>query len=76
MAEEFQYQLQLAQMQTQSTQKKEAEIEDRKDKRTQIQATQQSEMINQRQNGTTPTNFESAGNDNLGGFGLEQFEPQ
>jgi len=23
-----------------------------------------------------PTDFESAGMDNLGGFGLEQFEPQ
>jgi hypothetical protein len=23
-----------------------------------------------------PTDFESAGNDNLGGFGLEQFEPR
>jgi len=76
MAEEFNYNLQLAQMQMQATKSKEGEIEDRKDKRTQIQATQQSEMISQRQNATTPTNFESAGNDNLGGFGLEQFEPQ
>ena len=76
MAEEFNYQMQLAQTQAQVTKTKEAEIEDRKDKRTQIQATQQSEMISQRQNATSPTNFESAGNDNLGGFGLEQFEPQ
>jgi hypothetical protein len=76
MAEEFNYQMQLAQIESQATTTKEAEIEDRKDKRTKIQATQQSEMISQRQNATTPTNFESAGNDNLGGFGLEQFEPQ
>ena len=76
MAEEFQYQLQLAQMQGQAKQQKEAEIEDRKDKRTKIQATQQSKMIEQRQNDLLPTNFESSGNDNLGGFGLEQFEPQ
>ena len=76
MAEEFNYQMQLAQTQAQVTKTKETEIEDRKDKRTQIQATQQSEMISQRQNATSPTNFESAGNDNLGGFGLEQFEPQ
>ena len=76
MAEEFQYQVQLAQIQAQSKQAKEKEIEDRKDKRTKIQATQQSQMISQRQNDTLPTNFESAGNDNLGGFGLEQFTPR
>ena len=76
MAEEFQYSLQLAQMNMQATKQKEAEIEDRKDKRTKIQATQQSKMIEQRQNDLLPTDFESAGNDNLGGFGLEQFTPQ
>jgi hypothetical protein len=75
MAEEFQYQLQLAQMEAQGKQVKEKEIEDRKDKRTKIQASQQSQMISQRQNDTLPTDFESAGNDNLGGFGLEQFGP-
>ena len=37
---------------------KEAQIEDRKDKRSRIQATQQSQMIQQRQDGTLPTNFE------------------
>ena len=73
MAEEFQYSLQLAQMNMQAAQKKEAEIEDRKDKRTKIQATQQSQMIDQRKNDLLPTDFESAGNDNLGGFGLDQF---
>jgi hypothetical protein len=75
MAEEFQYQLQLAQMEAQGKQVKEKEIEDRKDKRTKIQASQQSQMISQRQNDTLPTDFESAGNDDLGGFGLEQFGP-
>ena len=48
--------------------------EDRKDDRTKIQATQQSELIDQRKNDTLPKNFESAGFDNLGGFGLAQFE--
>jgi len=72
MAEEFQYQLQLAQAEQERQTNREAEIEDRKDKRTKIQATQQSEMISQRQNDTLPTNFESE-NDSLGGFGLEQF---
>ena len=76
MAEEFQYQLQLAQAQIGRDKQKEQFIEDRKDKRTKIQATQQSKMIEQRQNDLLPTDFESAGNDNLGGFGLEQFTPQ
>ena len=76
MAEEFQYQLQLAQAKIETDRKKEQFIEDRKDKRTKIQATQQSQMIEQRQNDLLPTDFESSGNDNLGGFGLEQFMPQ
>jgi len=76
MAEEFQYQLQLAQAKVNTDKEKEQFIEDRKDKRTKIQATQQSKMIEQRQNDLLPTDFESAGMDNLGGFGLEQFEPQ
>jgi len=76
MAEEFQYQLQLAQAKIETDRKKEQFIEDRKDKRTKIQATQQSQMIEQRQNDLLPTDFESSGNDNLGGFGLEQFTPQ
>jgi hypothetical protein len=76
MAEEFNYQLQLAQAKVNTDRQKEQFIEDRKDKRTKIQATQQSKMIEQRQNDLLPTDFESAGMDNLGGFGLEQFEPQ
>jgi len=76
MAEEFQYQLQLAQAQIGRDKEKEQFMEDRKDKRTKLQATQQSKMIEQRQNDLLPTDFESAGNDNLGGFGLEQFTPQ
>ncbi len=76
MAEEFNYQLQLAQAKINTDRQKEQFIEDRKDKRTKIQATQQSKMIEQRQNDLLPTDFESAGNDNLDGFGLEQFSPQ
>ena len=76
MAEEFQFQLQLAQAEAQGKRAKESEIEDRKDKRTKLQASQQSQMISQRQNDTLPTDFESAGNDSLGGFGLDQFGPQ
>ena len=51
--------------------------EDRKDDRTKIQASQQSELIDQRKNNKPPQSFESRmGFDNLGGFGLEQFEPR
>ena len=76
MAEEFQYQLQLAQMNMDAQKQKEAEIENRKDQRVKIQGTQQSELIDQRQNDLLPKNFESSGNDNLDGFGLEQFTPR
>jgi hypothetical protein len=76
MAEEFSYQLQLAEMQLAQAQEKLNKMEDRKDQRTKLQATQQSELIEQRQNNTLPKDFESAGFDNLGGFGLEQFSPK
>jgi len=75
MAEEFQYQMQLAQARIGAEKQKESEIEDRKDKRVQMVGTQQSEMINQRQNDSLPSNFESTGNDNLEGFGLGDFGP-
>ena len=75
MAEEFNYKMQLAQIQAQATTRKEQEIEDRKDERVKIQGTQQSELIDQRKNDLLPKNFESSGNDNLSGFGLEQFGP-
>lgn len=55
---QFGFDQQLKQMEISSMQSKEAEIEDRKDKRTQMQATQQSQMIQQRQKDTLPTNFE------------------
>ena len=76
MAEEFSYSMQLAQMQVSQAQEKLNKMEDRKDQRTKLQATQQSELIEQRQNNTLPKDFESAGFDNLGGFGLEQFSPK
>ena len=75
MAEEFQYNIQLAQAQIGAAQAKEQEIEDRKDKRIKMQGTQQSELINQRQTDGLPKDFESSGNDVLGVFGLEQFGP-
>jgi hypothetical protein len=76
MAEEFSYNMQLAQIQSQQFKTKIDSLEDRKDQRVKMQATQQSELIDQRQNKTLPKDFESAGFDNLSGFGLEQFEPK
>jgi len=55
---QHQYNMQLKQIETQSMQQKENAIEDRKDKRTKLQATQQSEMISQRKNDGLPINFE------------------
>ena len=76
MEQEFGYNIQLAQAKAGAETLREKEIEDRKDKRAKIIGTQQSQMISQRQNDELPKNFESAGNDSLGGFGLEQFEPR
>jgi hypothetical protein len=74
---EFQMNMQLKSMEIQGTKSREAEKEDRKDERTKIQATQQSEMIEQRKTGKPPKNFESAGNDILGGgFDLGAFDPR
>ena len=76
MATEFQYNIQLAQANVAATQQKEKEIEDRKDKRIEKEGTQQSEMIQQRQTEGMPKNFESSGNDVMGGFGdLSSFGP-
>jgi hypothetical protein len=61
MAQEFEYDMKLKQMDLDTNTKKEAQIEDRKDKRTEMQATQQSKLISQRQNDLPPTNFEAQG---------------
>jgi hypothetical protein len=76
MYHEFELNMQLKQVESQVIKDKESFKEDRKDKRTKIQASQQSELIEQRKGNTGPKNFESAGFDTLGGFGLEQFEPR
>ena len=73
---EFQLNMKLKEQENQVINNKEKYKEDRKDKRTKIQASQQSELIDQRKSGKPPKNFESAGFDNLGGFGLEQFDPR
>ena len=77
MALEFQYNTQVQNMQVENLKGREKEKEDRKDERTRIQASQQSELIDQRKSGATPKKFESSGNDILGsGFGLEAFSPK
>jgi len=77
MALEFQYNMQLKSVEVEGMKEREKEKEDRKDERTKIQATQQSEMIEQRNSGKPPKNFESAGNDILGGgFNLGAFDPR
>ena len=76
MQEEFKMNMQLKDADLNVIKDKEKYKEDRKDERTKIQASQQSELIEQRKNNTPPKKFESAGFDNLGGFGLEQFEPR
>jgi len=52
------FDMQLKQMDMKAISEKEAEIEDRKDKRIKLEGTQQSQMINQRQNDLLPINFE------------------
>ena len=74
---EFEMNMQLKTMEVEGVKGKEKEKEDRKDQRTKIQATQQSELIDQRKNEKPPKNFESSGNDILGGgFDLGSFDPR
>tara|TARA_B110000967_G_scaffold1190_1_gene1250 strand:+ start:409 stop:2796 length:2388 start_codon:yes stop_codon:yes gene_type:complete len=55
----FQYDMQLKELEVQSVKGKENAIEDRKDKRSKMEATQQSELISQRKNDSLPIDFES-----------------
>ncbi len=74
---EFNYNIQLKGVEVEGLKSREKEKEDRKDERTKIQASQQSELIDQRKTGGTPKKFESAGNDILGGgFNLGSFDPK
>ena len=72
---QFGYDLQLAEVQLGAVKQKEQYIEDRKDRRAKVQATQQSEMIAQRKNNSVPVNFET-GNQALEGLGIEAFTPR
>ena len=74
---EFEMNMQLKGLEVDGKKSLEKEKEDRKDERTKIQATQQSELIDQRKTGKPPKNFESSGNDILGGgFDLGVFDPR
>ena len=74
---EFQMNMQLKGIEVNAQKQTIKEKEDRKDERTKLQATQQSELINQRKNNLPPKVFESSGNDILSGdFDLGSFEPK
>ena len=73
---EFQYNMQLAQVQAQAANSKVKMSEDKKDQREKLRGSIQSDLNNQRQNNLPPKDFESAGFDNMGGFDLAQFEPK
>jgi hypothetical protein len=75
MEKEFQYQMQLKGIEVEGMKSKESMKEDRKDERTKLQASQQSKMIDQRNNNGQPISFEST-NDSLDGFSLSEFEPR
>ncbi len=76
MQKEFDLNMKLKDGERQVIKDKEKYKEDRKDERTRIQASQQSELIDQRKKDLPAKKFESAGFDNLGGFDLEQFDPR
>ena len=74
---EFEFNMQLRQAEVDGVRSRETVKEDRKDERTKIQASQQSELIEQRKSGSAPKRFESSGNDIVGGgFDLEAFDPR
>ena len=58
MQTKFQYDMQLKQLDVQNIQQKEGAIEDRKDSRSKMEASQQSELISQRKNDGLPIDFE------------------
>ena len=67
---EFQYAMQLKQLEAKTKNAGQLLQENRKDDRTKMQATQQSEMIDQKENAKPAKNFESSGDNTLSGFGL------
>jgi len=79
MALEFEFNMRLKGIETENLRLREKQKEDRKDERTRIQASQQSELIQQRKNDLPAKKFESSGNDILGGEGagdMSMFGPR
>ena len=77
MNHEFMINMRLKNMELNTAKEKEKGKEDRKDERTRIQASQQSELIDQRNNNKPPKKFESKGNDSLGDLGnLCMYDPR
>ena len=70
MDQQFQYDMQLAQLKSQTDQQNLQVAEDRKDERTRIQASQQSELVNQRKTNALPQSFESSQFTGLEGLGV------
>lgn len=75
MEREFQYQMGIKGEESKNLKERETYKEDRKDERTKLQASQQSKMVQQRQSGTPPVDFES-NEDSLDGFDLSPFTPR
>lgn len=75
MAEEFKYNMSIAQINNSGVSEREKMKEDAKAKRISQQNTEQSKLINQRKNDLPPMNFES-NEDSLDGFDLAEFEPR
>jgi len=74
---EFELNMKLKQMEAGVYKEKESFKEDRKDDRAKMQASQQSQLIEQRMTGGEAKDFESAGNDIISGdFKLGSFEPK
>jgi hypothetical protein len=67
--QKFGYDMQLAQLDVQKGQVREKMIEDRKDQRSKLEATQQSQLIQQREYDLTPTDFSDQPN---GGSPMDQ----
>jgi hypothetical protein len=76
MATKFQYDLQLAQAALQATKAKEDNADAAKSKRIEKEGTQQSQMIEQRQSKGMPKDFENAGQEAMGGMGINNVFPQ
>ena len=74
---EFKMNLKLKQAESSGKTNRELIKEDRKDNRSRMEATQQGEIKYRSQNDQVPKNFESSGNDVIGGgFNLDSTDPR